>query len=245
MAAAASAAVFVPSGNVRTSMSRPRSRAAVVKRRAFGCRSGTVGQGRCSPDGGGRSMMEAMADAALEDLPLYMSEPPTPPPRPASLSWAVVAPSNGRAIRNSLVMTRIVPLVPSVAVDALMAWWRGRDGGPVPYRRSHFELATPTVPDDGCDHCRMGVRFHRYLQWRDTPLEVELTPWSSAFTELDLRPLRWTVSPSESYFAAGHTFLDMLERAMVGQAERRPVLNRRIGSGTASLGRRPPWPAWR
>src|SRR5215207_5590330 len=111
MAAAASAAVFVPSGKVRTSMARPRSVAAATTRRTFGCRSVMASQGRRAHD-------SDVAELAFEDLPLYLVQPkaeparsaPAPPPPPAA-AWGVVMPSIGGAGRSStLVMTRIVPL---------------------------------------------------------------------------------------------------------------------------------------
>ena len=176
-----------------------------------------------------------MADVAFDDLPLYLGEPKVAPSRasPASSSaWAVVPNMGGAGRGSTMVMTRIVPLVPSVAVDALLSWWQGRDGSPVVYGRSHFDLAFPALRPEACDQCQMRIKLHRPCRWRDTPLELELSPWSSSLTEVDLRPLRWKVAPSESYYAAGHAFLDMLERAMVRQVARRPVFNRRIGRGT-------------
>jgi hypothetical protein len=178
-----------------------------------------------------------MADVAFEDLPLYLGEPKVQPSRssPASSSaWtpAAVLTSVGGAGRGStMVMTRIVPLVPSVAVDALLSWWQSRNGLPVVYGRSHFSLTVPALRPESCDQCQMRVRLHRPCRWRDTPLEVELSPWSHSLTEIDLRPLRWKVAPSESYYAAGHALLDMLERAMVRQVARRPVLTPRTWRG--------------
>lgn len=174
-----------------------------------------------------------MADVAFEDLPLYLVEPKVQPARRTAppVPWSPAVRTVGNNFGSTLVMTRIVPLVPSVAVDALMAWWRRRQSPDVPYGRKHFELSVPAVRDDCYDECLMGVRLHHSCR-RPTLLEVELSPWSTRLTELDLRPLRWTVSPSESYFAAGHALLDMLERAMQGQAARRPVLRRRTGLGT-------------
>jgi hypothetical protein len=187
-----------------------------------------------------------VSEVDVQELPLYLAEPEARPARPLSLpGWMPAGPGPGHATRHSLVMTRIVPLVPSVAVDALLAWFRARDGCPVPYGRSHFELHPPLVHPESGQQCRMAVRLHRQIQFRGTPLELELGPWSSRLTEMDLRPLRWTVSPSESYFAAGHSFLDLLIRAMVGQAERRPTLSRRTGFGTASQDRPPPLRPWR
>jgi hypothetical protein len=176
-----------------------------------------------------------MADVAFDDLPLYLDEPKVRPSRssPASsVAWAAMAPSVGGAGRGStMVMTRIVPLVPSVAVDALLSWWQRRNGSPVVYGRCYFDLTSPSVRPQSCDECQMRVRLHRPCHWRDTPLEVELSPWSSSLTEVDLRPLRWKIAPSESYYAAGHALLDMLERAMVRQVATRPVLKPRTWRG--------------
>jgi hypothetical protein len=130
-----------------------------------------------------------------------------------------------------LVMTRIVPLPPSIAVDALLAWWRARDGAHVLFRRTRFAMATPATRPDAFDQCQMRVHLHRPGHVRDMPLEVELSPWSQSLTELDLRPLKWKTSLSEGYYAAGHAFLDVLERSMIGHAARRPVLNRRSWRG--------------
>jgi len=174
-------------------------------------------------------------ELAVEDLPIYMGEPPVRSrPTPAA-AWSVIVPSSGaRGGRGStpLVMTRIVPLVPSVAVDALMGWFRARNGSPITFRHSYFGLSEPAVRHGSLEECRMNVQHHRSLAWRPTVLEIEISPWSSSLTELDLRPLRWKVSPSEAYFAAGHALLDMLERAMAAHAARRPVLRRRTGLGT-------------
>src|SRR5215207_5827044 len=124
MAAAASAAVFVPSGNVRTSMSRPRSVAAATTRRTFGCRSVMAPEGTRAHDA-------TVAELAFDELPLYLVQPTVEPARSApgpSAAWGVVTPSIGGAGRAStLVMTRIVPLPPSIAVDSRLSWWRGRD----------------------------------------------------------------------------------------------------------------------
>jgi hypothetical protein len=176
-------------------------------------------------------MMVLVADSAVEELPLYLVQPKVKSSRPSpasSTAWAVAMPSVGGAGRGSmLVMTRIVPLPPSIAVDALLAWWRRRDNPMVPYRRSRFELATPAVRPDAFDQCQMPVRLHRPGHVRYMALEVELSPWSRSLTELDLRPLKWRTSLSEAYYTAGHAFLDVLERSMLGHAARRPVLNRR------------------
>lgn len=172
-----------------------------------------------------------MAELAFDELPLYLVQPTVEPARSApgpSAAWGVVTPSIGGAGRAStLVMTRIVPLPPSIAVDSLLSWWRGRDGTRVLYGRARFELTTPALRPETCDQCQMRVHLHRPGHLRDTPLEVELSPWSHSLTELDLRPLRWKMTLSDAYYAAGHAFLDLLERSMMGQAERRPVLNRR------------------
>jgi hypothetical protein len=181
-------------------------------------------------------MMMVVAESAVEELPLYLVPPKVNASRPSpasSTAWAVVLPSIGGAGRGSmLVMTRIVPLPPSIAVDALLAWWRRRDSAMVQYRRSRFELATPAVRPDAFDQCQMPVRLHRPGHVRYMALEVELSPWSQSHTELDLRPLKWRTSLSEAYYAAGHAFLDVLERSMVGHAARRPVLNRRSWRST-------------
>jgi hypothetical protein len=167
-----------------------------------------------------------MADEALEDLPLYTPAPVAPTRRAAPTTWSIVAGARTGG-NTTLVMTRVVPLAPSVAVDALTAWFRDRHGGPIIYGRSHFDLGEPAVNPNSCDECRMNVAHHRSLTWRPTLLEIEMSPWSSSLTELDLRPKRWKVSPSESYFAAGHALLDLLERALARQAARRPVLRPR------------------
>jgi hypothetical protein len=168
-----------------------------------------------------------MADAAFDDLPLYTLEPVAQPRRAPPTKWAAVPPPRAGGGTTTLVMTRVVPLVPSVAVDALTSWFRARQGDPIVFGRSHFELAEPRVNPASYNECRMNVAHHRTLALRPTLLEIELSPWSSALTELDLRPKRWKVSPSESYFAAGHALLDLLERALAGQAARRPVLRPR------------------
>src|SRR6478609_1759621 len=166
--------------------------------------------------------MVAMADSAVEELPLYLGEPKVKPSRanPASsMAWAVAAPSVGAAGRGSmLVMTRIVPLPPSIAVDALMAWCRIRDGAPVLYRRSRFALAAPALRSETFDQCQMGVLLHRPGHVREMALEVELSPWSQSLTEMDLRPMKWRTTLSEGYYAAGHAFLDVIERSMLGHA---------------------------
>lgn len=175
-----------------------------------------------------------MADVAFEDLPLYMGEPKVRASRdsPASsTAWAVLPNMGGAGRGSTLVMTRIVPLAPSVAVDALLSWWQGRDGAPIVFRRSHFALAVPALRPESFEECQMPVRLHRPCRLRDTQLEVELSPWSATLTELDLRPLRWKLAPSESYYAAGHALLDLLQRGMMHQVDRRPVFNRRIGRG--------------
>jgi hypothetical protein len=177
-----------------------------------------------------------MAESAVEELPLYMAEPKAKRARSrlvASAGSAVALPSMAGAGRGSmLVMTRIVPLPPSIAVDALLAWWRNRDGAQVLYRHSRFALATPALRPDAFDQCLMRVQLHRPGHVRDMALEVELTPWSHSLTELDLRPLKWRTTLSEAYYAAGHAFLDVLERSMVAHAARRPVLNRRSWRGS-------------
>src|SRR5215218_1603495 len=179
--------------------------------------------------------MGDVAESAVEELPLYLVEPKVSPSRAspaASTAWAVALPSVGGAGRGSmLVMTRIVPLPPSIAVDALLVWWRNRDGAPVPYRHSRFDLAVPALRPDAFDLCQMRVQLHRPGHVRGMALEVELSPWSQSLTELDLRPMKWRTSLSEAYYAAGHAFLDVLERSMLGQAARRPVLNRRSWRG--------------
>jgi hypothetical protein len=179
--------------------------------------------------------MVAMADSAVEELPLYLGEPKVKPSRanPASsMAWAVAAPSVGGAGRGSmLVMTRIVPLPPSIAVDALLAWWRARDGAVIQFRRSRFEPALPALRPETFDQCQMRVQLHRPGRVRGMALEVELSPWSHTLTEMDLRPMKWRATLSDSYYAAGHAFLGVLERSMVGHAERRPVLNRRSWRG--------------
>jgi len=171
-----------------------------------------------------------VAESAVEELPLYLVEPKVKPSRTspaASMAWAVAAPSVGGAGRGSmLVMTRIVPLPPSIAVDSLLAWWRARDGAPVALRHNRFELATPALRPETFDQSQMRVLLHRPGHVR-MALEVELSPWSQTLTEMDLRPLKWRTSLSEGYYSAGHAFLDVLERAIVGHADRRPVLNRR------------------
>ncbi len=180
-------------------------------------------------------MMRAMADVAVDDLPLYLVEPKVRPSRsgPASsMAWAAMMPSVGGAVRGStMVMTRIVPLVPSAAVDALLSWWQRHDGTAVVYGRCYFEMTLPSLQPESCDQCQMHVRLHRQYHWRGTPLEVELSPWSSSQTEVDLRPLRWRVAPSDSYYAAGHAFLDVLERALVRQVASRPALKPRTWRG--------------
>ena len=170
--------------------------------------------------------MGTMAEVALEDLPLYTPEPVARARRPPPATWAIV-PGSRTGGSTTLVMTRVVPLAPSVAVDALTGWFRDRHGCPITYGHSHFELAEPSVNPNSCDECRMHVAHHRILAWRPTLLEIELTPWSRSLTELDLRPKRWKVSPNESYFAAGHALLDLLERALARQAARKPVLRPR------------------
>ena len=174
-----------------------------------------------------------MADTGLEELPLYLAEPEV---RPARLrippgGWPVLN-RGADAIRSTLVMTRILPLPPATAVDSLMAWWRRRAGSAVAFGSVRFDVLAPDVVEDCCDVCRMGVRLHRPFQWRDTPLELELSPWSSTLTEVDLRPLRWRTSPSERYFAAGHALLHKLERDLIAQAGRRPVIKWRRAFGT-------------
>jgi hypothetical protein len=184
---------------------------------------------------GKRAHNVAVADSAVEELPLYLVEPKVKPARSspaASAAWAVALPSVGGAGRGSmLVMTRIVPLPPSIAVDALLAWWRARDGAQVLFHRTRFALATPAVRPEAFDQCQMRVQLHRPGHVRDMALEVELSPWSQSLTELDLRPMKWKTSLSEGYYAAGHAFLDVLERSMVRHAARRPVLNRRSWRG--------------
>ena len=77
-----------------------------------------------------------MAESAVEELPLYLGEPRV---KPVAVQPGVVdgvGRGHRRAIGGAgrgsmLVMTRIVPLPPSIAVDALLAWWRrpGRRAG--------------------------------------------------------------------------------------------------------------------
>jgi hypothetical protein len=177
-----------------------------------------------------------MAESAVEELPLYMAEPKVRRARPspvASAGSAVAIPSMGAAGRGSmLVMTRIVPLPPSIAVDALLAWCRVRDGAPVLYRRSRFALGAPALRPETFDQCQMGVYLHRPGHVREMALEVELSPWSQSLTEMDLRPLKWRTTLSEGYYAAGHAFLGLIERSMMGYASSRPVLNRRSWRGS-------------
>jgi hypothetical protein len=179
--------------------------------------------------------MVSMADSAVEELPLYLGEPKIKPTRAspaASRAWAVATPTVGGAGRGSmLVMTRIVPLPPSIAVDALLAWWRARDGALVQFRHHRFELALPALRPETFDQCQMRVQLHRPGHVRGMALEVELSPWSQTLTEMDLRPMKWRATLSDSYYAAGHAFLGVLERSMVGHAERRPVLSRRSWRG--------------
>src|SRR3954447_13043146 len=130
--------------------------------------------------------MGDVAESAIEELPLYLGEPRVRPSRAspaASTAWAVALPSVGGAGRGSmLVMTRIVPLPPSIAVDALLAWWRARDGAQVLFRRTRFAMATPATRPDAIDQCQMRVQLHRPGHVRDMPLEVEVSPWSQSLT---------------------------------------------------------------
>ena len=109
--------------------------------------------------------MEPWPTSAVDELPLYLVQPKVSPSRasPASsTAWAVCRRRSAGPGRGSmLVMTRIVPLAPSIAVDALLvvvAAPRRRAGA---YRRSRFDLAIPAVRPAAVDQCQMPVRLHR------------------------------------------------------------------------------------
>jgi hypothetical protein len=120
-----------------------------------------------------------------------------------------------RIAAQTLVISRVIGLAPAVSEAALNRWWHARSPrAVVDAGYGQLQLGPPVHrPDDG-SLCHMSADLHRRFRWRSVHLELDLTPWSSSRTELNLRPRR-RLHNLARYFCAGQATLDRIAAELI------------------------------
>jgi hypothetical protein len=108
-------------------------------------------------------------------------------------------------------------------------------------RLGHSLLRGPIEHDQHFGTCRIEVRLGRGPLRRPVRMRLEIAPWYSGATALELIPCQ-RVRPSAGYFAAGHHLLDILTsplpaRVPVQQRPDRNHLRAAVSAGSPALGR--------
>jgi hypothetical protein len=115
-----------------------------------------------------------------------------------------------RIAAQTLVISRVIGLAPSVSEAALDGWWKARSPRVVVHAgHDHLELRPPIHRRDGGGICHISGDLRRRSRWSSMHLELELTPWSSSRTELHLRPCQ-RLHGTARYFGAGQAILDRI-----------------------------------
>jgi hypothetical protein len=129
---------------------------------------------------------------------------------------------------DRLSFQRILDMPFDACMAALESWRLTGHDGELHLGKSF--LRGPVERDHHCGTSRIEVRLARGPGRRPVRMRLEIEPWSSARTALELIPDQ-RVGPSAAYFRAGHRLLDSLAYALPTHAPARP----RAVSRTASL----------
>ncbi len=117
---------------------------------------------------------------------------------------------------ESLSFRRIVDVPFETFVAALDSQLRTRDGGELRFGRS--QLLGPTEHDRDMGTRRIQVRLARGPLHPPLRMRLDIDPWSSSSTALELIPGR-LVRPTADYFRAGGLLLDSLTRSLPQRPE--------------------------
>jgi hypothetical protein len=173
-----------------------------------------------------------------EDLPAYLTDPPSA--QPAAFShlgqgllkvrhWAVAptprtgdpsVPFGGRKLGLSPVFTRMIRMRRSGLATALDGWWATAARADAVLVRRRLLLGPPQ--GNASAGWVMVGRVRHLTTLRSVPVVVELWPIHEAFTKVTMTP-QIDVRPSKRYFRLGHAVLDRLETDLSEAAERGDV----------------------
>ena len=135
---------------------------------------------------------------------------------------------------GDLLSFRRIAAIPFDDCMAALESWQlsGQDGE---LRLGHSVLRGPIERDHHFGTCRIEVRLARGRLRPRVRMRLEIEPWSSTTTVLELLPGR-LVRPDAAYFAAGHGLLDFLIRGLPARvsAQQRPdqgQLRAAVGAG--------------
>ena len=142
------------------------------------------------------------------------------------------------ADRGLLSFPRVAAIPFGACVAALDSWLSGHDGE---LRLGNSVLRGPIERDHHLGTCRIEVRLARGRLRPPVRMRLDIEPWSSTATALELIPGQ-RVRPSAAYFAAGHRLLDSLIRALPARvpAQQRPgqrPLRSAVGTGRPAVSR--------
>jgi hypothetical protein len=122
---------------------------------------------------------------------------------------------------GDLLFRRIAAIPFDACMAALESWQlSGHDGE---LRLGHSVLRGPIEREHHLGTCRIGVRLARGPLRPPVRMRLDIEPWSSTATVLELIPCR-RVRPGAAYFAAGHRLLDFVIRGLPARvpAQQRP-----------------------
>jgi hypothetical protein len=117
--------------------------------------------------------------------------------------------------RADLLSFRRIAGIPFGAWMAALESWQlaGHDGE---LRLGNSVLRGPIQRDRHLGTCRIEVCLARGPLRPPIRMRLDIEPWSSTSTALELIPCR-RVRPSAAYFASGHRLLDSLTRALLAR----------------------------
>ena len=143
------------------------------------------------------------------------STPAPPPHNPFAMTYGIW----GTTAEPMLVISRVIDIAPDRIEALLQAWWHAQRPEVAVAEVTvdvHDDRVTLGAPvHDGVTACLCHLSADLKPSWRLRALHLQLDvlPWSSWQSELDLRPRRAT-RPTPRYFRMGHGLLDVIVRGV-------------------------------